>query len=111
MNEPDTWGALARARASDRWEERSAGWNTAMTNALLSAAALTPDSVVLDLAAGSGDPTLTIAEHAVRGGVIAPDSSRTGLLLASARARQLGFEQRVSFVQADAHRIPLRRIA
>src|SRR5215469_12289230 len=107
MNEPDTWGAAARARASDRWAECSARWNTAMTNALLSAAALTPDSVVLDLAAGSGDPTLTVAEHVVRGGVIALDSSRTGLLLASTRARRLGLELRVSFVQADAHRIPL----
>jgi ubiquinone/menaquinone biosynthesis C-methylase UbiE len=78
-----------------------------MTEALLSAAALTPDSVVLDLAAGSGDPTLTIAEHVVRGGVIALDSSRTGLLLASTHARRLGLEPRVTFVQADAHRIPL----
>ena len=78
-----------------------------MTNALLSAAALTPDSVVLDLAAGSGDPTLIMAEQVVRGGVIALDSSRTGLLLASTRARRLGLELRVSFVQADAHRIPL----
>jgi hypothetical protein len=52
-----------------------------MTDALLSAAALTPDSVVLDLAAGSGDPALTIAERVIRGRVIALDSSRAGCCL------------------------------
>jgi ubiquinone/menaquinone biosynthesis C-methylase UbiE len=40
-----------------------------------------PDSIVLDLAAGSGDPALSIAEHVLRGKVIALDSSHGGLLL------------------------------
>ena len=75
MTARDLWDAAARARVSDRWAEASARWNTAMTNALLYAAAITPDSVVLDLAAGSGDPALTIAEHLVRGRVIALDLS------------------------------------
>jgi ubiquinone/menaquinone biosynthesis C-methylase UbiE len=44
-----------------------------MTDALLSAAALSPSSVVLDLATGSGDPALTIAERVIRGRVIALD--------------------------------------
>jgi len=78
-----------------------------MTNALLSAAAITPDSAVLDLAAGSGDPALTIAEHLVRGRVIALDSSRSGLLLASTHARQLALGLKINFVQGDAHAIPL----
>jgi ubiquinone/menaquinone biosynthesis C-methylase UbiE len=78
-----------------------------MTDALLSSAALTPDSVVLDLAAGSGDPALTIADRVNRGRVIALDSSRTGLLLASAHARRLGLGRKVTFAQADAHAIPL----
>jgi ubiquinone/menaquinone biosynthesis C-methylase UbiE len=101
------WDAAAQARASDRWAECSALWNTAMTDALLSAAALTPNSVVLDLAAGSGDPALTIAERVIRGRVIALDSSRAGLLLASTHARRLGLGAKVTFVQADAHTIPL----
>jgi len=78
-----------------------------MTEALLSAAALAPDSIVLDLAAGSGDPALTIAERVVGGGVIALDSSPAGLSLASTHARRLGLAQRISVVQADAHAIPL----
>jgi len=107
MTARELWDAAARARVSDRWAEASARWNTAMTNALLSAAAITPDSVVLDLAAGSGDPALTIAEHLVRGRVIALDNSRSGLLLASIHARQLALGLKVDFVQGDAHAIPL----
>jgi ubiquinone/menaquinone biosynthesis C-methylase UbiE len=78
-----------------------------MTEALLSAAAIYPDSVVLDLATGSGDPALTIADRVNRGRVIALDSSRTGLLLASTHARQLALGLKVNFVQGDAHAIPL----
>ena len=107
MTARELWDAAARARVSDRWAEASARWNTAMTNVLLSAAAITPDSVVLDLAAGSGDPALTIAEHLVRGRVIALDNSRSGLLLASTHARQLALGLKVNFVQGDAHAIPL----
>ena len=73
MTEHDTWDAAARARVSDRWAECAVQWHTAMTDALLSAAALSPSSVVLDLATGSGDPALTIAERVIRGRVIALD--------------------------------------
>ena len=86
MTEPDSWDAAARARVSDRWASAAANWNTAMTDALLAAAMLSSDSLVRDLAAGSGDPALTIAERLVAGRVIALDSSRTGLLLADSRA-------------------------
>jgi len=80
-----------------------------MTDALLSAAAISPDSVVLDLAAGSGDPALSIAKRLVGGTVIALDSSRTGLLQANNHAKQLGLSAKVKSVQADAHAIPLAR--
>jgi len=80
-----------------------------MTDALLGAAVLEPDSVVLDLAAGSGDPALTIAERLTTGRVIALDSSPTGLLLADSRARQVGLQSKITWVQADAHAIPLVR--
>src|SRR5215831_11776862 len=107
MTASDSWDAAARARVSNRWAEASAHWNTAMTAALLSAAAITADTVVLDLASGSGDPALTTAERLIRGRVIALDSSRSGLLLASTQARQLDLGLKVNFVQADAHAIPL----
>src|SRR5215467_9015466 len=107
MTARDSWDAAARARVSDRWAECSARWNSAMTDALLSAAALTPECVVLDLAAGSGDPALTIAERLIRVRVIGLVSSHAGLLLATAQARRLGLGAKVAFVQADGHAIPL----
>ena len=108
MTTRDSWDAAAHARVSNRWAEASARWNTAMTDALLSAAAITPDTVVLDLASGSGDPALSIAERLIRGRVIALDSSRAGLLLARTHAERLGLGRRVTFVQADAHAIPFK---
>lgn len=108
MTERDTWDAAARSRVSERWAECALLWNKAMTDALLSAAAISPDSVVLDLATGSGDPALSIAERLVGGKVIALDTSRTGLLQANHHAKQLGLSAKVKSVQADAHAIPLK---
>lgn len=85
MTEPDLWDAAARARMRDRWAEATVLWNEGMTDALPSAAAISPESVVLDLAAGSGDPALTVAERVIRGRVIALNSSRAGLLFACAQ--------------------------
>lgn len=78
-----------------------------MTDALLSIATINPDSTVLDLAAGSGDPALPIAERLTKGRVIALDSSHTGLVLANTYAKQRGLESKIAFLQADAHTIPL----
>lgn len=107
MTKRDSWDAAAQARVSDRWAQAAVLWNKAMTDALLSAAAISPDFVVLDLAAGSGDPALTIAKRLIGGRIIALDSSRTGLLLANTHARQFGLRPKVESIQADAHAIPL----
>ena len=108
MNDRDTWDAAARSRVSERWAQCALLWNTAMTDALLSVAAISPDSVVLDLAAGSGDPALSIAKRLAGGTVIALDSSRTGLVQANNHAKQLGLSAKVKTVQADAHATPLK---
>jgi ubiquinone/menaquinone biosynthesis C-methylase UbiE len=109
MTKGDSWDAAAQVRASDRWATASAAWNKAMTDALLAAAALGPDSVLLDLAAGSGDPALTVAERFVSVRVIALDRSRTGLLLANTLARQLGLGSKIACISGDAHAIPMAR--
>jgi hypothetical protein len=82
-----------------------------MTDALLSAAALTPDSVVLDLAAGSGDPALTIAERVIRGRVIALDSSRAGCCLLAHTLGGSAWDERSASFRRMHMRSPLRRIA
>jgi ubiquinone/menaquinone biosynthesis C-methylase UbiE len=107
MKDRDLWGVAAGTRLSERWATASAGWNMAMTDALLAAAELNGKSVVLDLAAGSGEPALTIARRLAAGGVVALDSSRPGLLLAKKQAAQLGVSSKISFIQADAHALPL----
>lgn len=78
-----------------------------MTETLIAEAALTPASVVLDLAAGSGDPALSVAERVVSGKAIAIDSARGGLLLAKTQAEQVRLGSRIACVQADAHAIPV----
>jgi len=107
MTNRDSWDAAARARVSDRWTSHSADWNTSLTDALLAAAKLSPGLVVLDLAAGSGDPALSIAGRLSDGRVIAVDSSQTGLLLANSHAQQLGLGSRIECLQADAQAIPI----
>jgi ubiquinone/menaquinone biosynthesis C-methylase UbiE len=107
MTERASWDAAARTRASDRWADAAVRWNKAMTDALLSSAAITSDCAVLDLAAGSGDPALTIAARLSTGKVIALDCSHTGLSLASTHAHRLGLETKIDFIQADAHAMPL----
>jgi len=109
MTKPDTWDAYGRGRVNERWTQCAVSWNTAMTDALLSAAAITPDSVVLDLAAGSGDPAFTIAARLTAGSVIALDRSHASIALAEVRAGQLGLESKIRCVQADAQAIPLAR--
>jgi ubiquinone/menaquinone biosynthesis C-methylase UbiE len=101
------WDAAARARVHDWWADAAVDWHTAMTDALLSAAQLRPDSVVLDLAAGTGEPALTIAGRITSGRVIALDSSRASLVLAGRRAHEHGLETKIECIQADAHRVPL----
>src|SRR5262249_51257679 len=108
VTEPNSWDAAARARVSDRWADAAALWNKAMTDALLSATELRTDSVVLDLAAGSGDPSLSIAERLTTGRIIALDSSHASLLLATTHAQRLGLMRNLHCIQADAHAIPLK---
>ena len=113
MTKSNSWDTAARARASNRWTKASADWNTAMTDALLDAAALEPVSRVLDLAAGSGDPALSIAQRLSGGRVIALDSSRAGLLLANTHVedavhsgRRTRYPTRVKL--CGPHHMPLR---
>src|SRR5215469_7656917 len=108
MTRLDPWDAAAQARVSDRWAAASAEWNTAITQALLTATGLSPDSMVLDLAAGSGEPALSIARRLTAGKVIAIDSSLASLLLAKTHARELGLESKVECLQGDAQAIPIR---
>jgi hypothetical protein len=82
MVDNDVWGAAAHIRTADRWHSSAANWNSALTQALLDSANLHQTCLVVDVAAGSGDPALSIAQRLREGRVVAIDSSRPGLLLA-----------------------------
>ncbi len=106
MPDHDPWAAAADVRTADRWRSAAANWNSALTQALLDSADLRQSSLVLDVAAGSGDPALDIAQRLGRGGVVALDSSRSSLLLAKRQGDEMGLESRLRFVHADVHRLP-----
>jgi ubiquinone/menaquinone biosynthesis C-methylase UbiE len=63
MTQRDPWSDASRIRVSDRWTKAAAGWNRALTDALMAAAAIGSGHLVLDLAAGSGDPSLEIVQR------------------------------------------------
>jgi ubiquinone/menaquinone biosynthesis C-methylase UbiE len=82
MADNDVWGDAAQARTGNRCRFAAANWNSALTRALLDSANLSASCIVVDVAAGSGDPALSIIKRLREGSVIAIDSSRPGLLLA-----------------------------
>ncbi len=106
MVDSDVWGAAAQARTADRWHSAAANWNSALSQALLDSANLHQSCLVVDVAAGSGDPALSIAQRLREGRVVAIDSSRPGLLLAKRQGDDLGLGSKLRLVQADAHKLP-----
>ena len=103
----DAWGAAAQVRTANRWYSAAANWNSALTQALLDSTNLSPNCIVVDVAAGSGDPALSIIKRLREGRVIAIDSSRPGLLLAKRQGEDLGLGSKLRLVQADAHTLPI----
>jgi hypothetical protein len=63
MLDNDVWGAAAQVRMANRWHSAAANWNSALTQALLDSANLRQSDLVVDVAAGSGDPRLEEARR------------------------------------------------
>jgi ubiquinone/menaquinone biosynthesis C-methylase UbiE len=95
------------ARSWDDHTPQVRAWLRSATDAMLDMALVRPGARVLDVAAGSGDQTLDIAERVgPTGAVLATDLSPAILELAQANARRAGFgnvETRV----ADGERLGL----
>lgn len=106
MLQHDPWALAANARTAQRWRRVAANWNSALTQALIDAADLQPGSLVLDVAAGSGDPAIDIAQRVGGVRVAAVDRSRSGLVTAQQEAQNLGIAARLRFIQADVHNLP-----
>jgi ubiquinone/menaquinone biosynthesis C-methylase UbiE len=106
MTDEGGWAAAANVRSAERWRSATESWGSAMTEALLDSADLRPNSCVLDVAAGSGDPALYIAGRLREGSVVAVDNSYSSLLLAKRQADEMHLESRFKAVGADALDFP-----
>jgi SAM-dependent methyltransferase len=99
MSAPDPQAFKAAMR--DQWDRSAQGWNNhaapigawlaRATDAMLEMAGVGPGARVLDVAAGSGEQTLTIAERVGPSGfVLATDLSPAIVALAQANAQRAG---------------------
>jgi ubiquinone/menaquinone biosynthesis C-methylase UbiE len=102
---PD-WNSFGRANASQKWRKQSAAMGSDMTEAIVAAAKVAPGMRVLDIACGTGEPSITIARLLQgTGEVVGVDLSGGPLAVAGERARQHGLSN-VRFQEADVHHLP-----
>lgn len=100
------WQAEATADAWARWHDKVVVQSAAATDAIVEVARLEPGLDVLDLASGTGDPALRLAQLVSPGGsVTLTDLSPRMLDVAREQARRAAVDN-VEFVVADAHRLP-----
>lgn len=100
------WNSFGRANASQKWRRQSAAMGSDMTRAIVEAAQVQPGMRVLDVACGTGEPSISLAALlADTGEVIGVDLSPAPLKIAEERAAQRGLAN-ARFEQADAHHLP-----
>lgn len=103
---PAPWGSSYRLIAAEKWRAKSAAMGSAVTEALVEYTRPLPGMRVLDLASGTGEPGITLAQRVgPQGSVTAVDQSSDLLDIAAQRARNknlLNFTTQ----QADAHQLP-----
>lgn len=100
------WGASYRLMAAEKWKAQSAAMGRAATEALVEYTRPQAGMKVLDLAAGTGEPGITLAQRVGPAGhVTAVDLSQDLLHIAAERAGQRGLAN-FTTRQADAHALP-----
>jgi ubiquinone/menaquinone biosynthesis C-methylase UbiE len=92
--------------AAEKWKAKSAALGNAVTEALVEYSRPLPDMLVLDLASGTGEPAISLAQRVgLRGSVTAVDQSSELLDIAAERARNKKLTN-FTIQQADAHHLP-----
>ncbi len=100
------WADHARMQASQRWERPSAEMGKAVTDALVEYADPQPGERVLDVACGTGAPSLKVARRVgPTGSVVATDVSEEPLKIAAERANERALAN-IRFERADVHALP-----
>ena len=75
-----------------KWDAEMLHWHAPFGDALIGEARLRPDSIVLDVAAGTGEPGLTVAGLVPQGSVTLTDISAGMLVVAEEKARARGLD-------------------
>ncbi|MEC5191431.1 MULTISPECIES: class I SAM-dependent methyltransferase [unclassified Arthrobacter] len=88
-----------------KWDAEVLGWHAPFGDAVLQEARLRPDSTVLDVASGTGEPGLTAATLAPRGSVVLLDLSEGMLRVAAEKAASRGLPNVATRV-GDAAALP-----
>jgi SAM-dependent methyltransferase len=91
--------------AAEKWKAKSAVMGSAVTEALVEYSRPLPGMRILDLASGTGEPGISLAQLVPQGSVMAVDQSLELLEIASNRAlarNLLNFTTQ----QSDAHQLP-----
>jgi len=100
------WGASYRLVAAEKWKAKSAAMGRAVTEELVEYARPASGMQVLDVASGTGEPAISLAERVgASGHVTATDLSADLLAIAEQRARARELKN-FSTCQADAHDLP-----
>ena len=100
------WNAFARAQAAQRWKRQSAAMGRQMTEAIVAEAKVGPGMHVLDVACGTGEPAISIAQLLNGTGlVVGIDLSTEPLKIAGQRARERSLSNTL-FQPADVHSLP-----
>ena len=101
-----TWSSQYRLVAAEKWKAKSALLGSAVTQTLVDYASPLAGMTVLDLASGTGEPAITLAERVgPQGSVTAIDQSSELLEIAAERARKKGLAN-LTTRQGDAHKLP-----
>jgi len=88
-----------------KWDEHAMAWLANVGTALLDGARLRPDSDVLDIASGTGEPALSAAARCPKGKVVMTDLAEKMLVIASENAARRGLRN-VETRQCDAGALP-----
>jgi ubiquinone/menaquinone biosynthesis C-methylase UbiE len=101
-----SWGSSYRLIAAEKWKAKSAVMGSAVTEALVEYAAPRQGMQVLDLASGTGEPGISLAQRvAPAGRVTAVDLSSELLEIAAQRAQKKNLSNFFTH-PADAHKLP-----
>ncbi|MGB8012798.1 MAG: methyltransferase domain-containing protein [Terriglobales bacterium] len=103
---PAPWSSSYRLVAAEKWKAKSAVLGNAVTQAFVEYARPLPGMSVLDLASGTGEPGITLAERVgPNGSVTAVDQSSELLAIAAERAKLKKLSHFTTH-HADAHELP-----